>query len=83
MPGGAKSRDEWEAAVTAKLGMIGAQLASMDEKLGAVGKIPELVEQALKAVATESQNAAGIVELRHRIALLEQKMESLSTPLAS
>jgi len=78
-----EDRDQWEAAVTAKLGAIGAKLNDMDAKLMVVARIPELVESALKAVATESRNAADIKDLQHRLSIAEAKLCDLSQPQPS
>lgn len=77
------SRETWEAVVTAQLGTIKGQLADLQGKLDSVTRIPELVEKALAAIATESRNAADIRGLRHELDVLKAKVQELQPSLDS
>lgn len=59
--------------------IIATRLSNIEAKLDAIGSMKGLVESALGALAVESQNAAEIVELKHRVALLEGRLK-MTTP---
>lgn len=67
--------------IIARLNAIDGRLNAIEDRMKQLGRIADLVEAALKAVATESKNAADIRELKRRIESLEERVPSGLPPL--
>lgn len=55
--------------------VIATRLGHIEKKIDAIGSLKDLVQSAMSALAIESHNAAEIVELKHRVAVLEGRLK--------
>jgi hypothetical protein len=56
--------------------VIATRLSAIEAKIDAQGSMRSLIQDALSALALESRNAVEILELKHRVSVLEGRMRT-------